>query len=144
MQGKYQPLQAFLSCCSQDQVTLSFDALGQLLGAPLPSTAHTDPAWWTNNPEGRSHAVWLNAGWRTERLDLAQGQVDFVRVNTQHAPHGKSSLAKLVQEMSGTVTILDPDLTRPIDVRWAAQENCGILQSLRMHWQQWTAPLRKG
>ena len=121
MQGKYFPLQGFLSGCDQDRVTLSFGDLEKLLGKPLPTSARTNPAWWANHAAGRSHTVWLKVGWRTKNLNIAQEEVDFVRATPPPARKGKSSLATLIQELSGTVTILDPDLTRPIDVRWEAQ-----------------------
>lgn len=66
-----------------DTVVLTFQQIRDLLGAELPATALTDPAWWTDTDGGASDAHWSTA-WtmahRTARPNLQASIVAFDRV----------------------------------------------------------------
>ncbi len=78
--SKYHPLFAYLRQCGQAEVTLTLEEVEDLLGQPLPTSAQTTPAWWSNRSQGASQAAaWMGAGYHVERVDLAQGIVTFRR-----------------------------------------------------------------
>lgn len=85
MAGKYIPLECyFKSVPQQDQdFTLSFDKVEQILGGKLPASAYQYQAWWANEQNGpHNHArCWLNAGWRMDGVDFQRNLVRFVRSN---------------------------------------------------------------
>ncbi len=75
---KYWPLFNQLQQSGQDEVTLSFSEIEQLLGSPLPGSARKSRAWWSNRSSGTVQAsAWMEAGYNTENLDLKQEQVTF-------------------------------------------------------------------
>ena len=62
---------------------LTFQLIGDLLGAELPEAAQTDQAWWSDTGKAVSDAHWSNA-WtlanRTARPNLRARIVAFERV----------------------------------------------------------------
>ncbi len=66
---------------NQEQVTLSFESLEQVLNSPLPQAALTDRAWWGNQKPGTlvETIAWMDAGWLVEVVDLHAKWVRFVR-----------------------------------------------------------------
>ena len=79
---KYRPLDEWFRVRpdSEKQVTLSFDQVEEILGAPLPSSS-IKPSWWTNvYPKIQSHRTsWLNYGWLVVEYDQQSKKVKFVR-----------------------------------------------------------------
>jgi hypothetical protein len=58
---------------------MRFSDIEELLGFPLPRSARRHAAWWSNS--GGAHVqslAWMNAGYRTEDVDLEQETVRFV------------------------------------------------------------------
>lgn len=77
--SRYDPLSRYLTDCDMDEASLSFAEVEAILRRPLPPSARQHQAWWANT-DSHSHArAWLQAGWRTERLDLAGERIAFVR-----------------------------------------------------------------
>jgi hypothetical protein len=77
---KYEPLRAALDAMPGPEGLLSFADVESLLGFALPRSARLYREWWANT--GGSHVqatAWLQAGWRTSRVDLDREQVVFVR-----------------------------------------------------------------
>jgi DNA-binding XRE family transcriptional regulator len=75
---KYWPLFNHLQQSGQDEVTLSFSEIEQLLGGPLPGSARQSRAWWSNRSSGTVQAsAWMEAGYHVEDLDLKQERVTF-------------------------------------------------------------------
>jgi len=115
--GKYEPLEKFLKGQRAKRWRVAFREIEALLGFKLPQSAFKYPAWWSNDETGHSHAkAWLDAGWRTEEVDLAARKLTFARVDSSQAvaadPWGC---------MAGTVTIMpDTDLTAPSQ-DWSAE-----------------------
>jgi len=116
--GKYQPLDTFLRGRNSGRWRASFPDIEKLLGFKLPQSALTYPAWWSNDETGHSHAkAWLDAGWRTEEVDLAGRKLTFTRVKTENKEPPRDPWGC----MAGTVTILpDTDLTAPGET-WNAE-----------------------
>lgn len=101
--GKYDPLRSHLADLSIDASTMSFAEIERVLGFPLPASARRYPAWWSNESEGsHSHArAWMEAGFRTERLDLNAATVTFRR-----------AAARVRSDVSETGT---PDVTAVVE-----------------------------
>ncbi len=77
--GKYAPLQRYLSHVDEESVSLSFARVEEVLGVPLPRSATTHAAWWENETRG-SHVqakAWMNAGWRVTSVSLERASVTF-------------------------------------------------------------------
>ena len=77
---KYDALRAALAAVAGDEAVMSFGEIEALLGFALPASARTYREWWANT--GGTHVqatAWLQAGWRTSRVDLEQERVMFLR-----------------------------------------------------------------
>jgi hypothetical protein len=122
---KYEPLQQHLEKAEEEIVPLTFEAIETLLHGPLPASARAHSAWWANNPAGHVNAqAWLNAGYRAERIDLAEETVVFRRT----APSAEALKAPRTgrhpiweSPLRGTVKIAPGvDLTEPL---WESQDD---------------------
>ncbi len=83
--SKYRPLFDHLHLAQTDEVTLTFDEIENLLGVPLPASAH-GRAWWSNRGRGSLQAAaWLDAGYRVHDLDVTLGRVVFRRLQRQYS-----------------------------------------------------------
>lgn len=79
--GKYDALREHLDAAPQPVLRLSFTDIERILGEVLPPSARTYPAWWANEAPGGMHSharSWLEAGYRTQHLDLNAQTVEFV------------------------------------------------------------------
>ena len=83
MTGKYDPLEKYLRALpvSQDKLTLSFEAIEQVLSDQLPESAYQDRDWWGNQRQGTyvEAIAWMDAGWMVETVDFREKWVRFVR-----------------------------------------------------------------
>ncbi len=128
--GKYEPLGHFLKSRPADETPLRFDEVEAIIGAPLPPAAGRHPAWWSNNPSNNVMTkVWLDAGYRTERVDLGGRKVVFRRVRPSAAPtqvipprpQRSNVLETVRRKLAGTVRMApDFDPTGPTGERWDA------------------------
>ncbi len=76
--SKYYPLYEHLTQRVQDEITLTFNELEEILGSALPGTARTQRAWWSNRSSGGLQAAaWMEAGYHTENLELENERVTF-------------------------------------------------------------------
>ena len=116
--GKYEPLENFLRRRGPGRWRASFPEIERLLGFKLPQSALKYPAWWSNDETGHSHAkAWLDAGWRTEDVDLPAGRLTFAKVKAGEGEKPRDPWGC----MAGTVTILPgTDLTAPSET-WNAE-----------------------
>ncbi|WP_019584712.1 DUF7662 domain-containing protein [Deinococcus apachensis] len=75
---KYAGLAQHLRTTPEDHLTLSFQAIEDLLQGPLPESARRHRAWWSNNTRGHSQAAaWLNEGWQV--MTVQADHVTFQR-----------------------------------------------------------------
>jgi hypothetical protein len=139
--SKYDPLKHHLALSRESRLEFSFRDLEEILGFDLPNSARRHAAWWSNS--GGTHvqsAAWLDAGYRTEEVDIASQRVRFFRDRTEgfaemgqkkSKPRTKSppSAQKTFDESSkphpifgiwkGKVTLLPGyDYTQPADPDW--------------------------
>jgi hypothetical protein len=126
--GKYDPLRAFLLSSNAEEVPLSFEEIEALLGAPLPPS-QKHPAWWSNNPTNNTMTrMWLEAGYRTERLDVDGRKVVFRRAAARKGDDGTERVLSIVDRvraaLAGTVRVQSGyDLTSPTGEHWDAQDS---------------------
>jgi hypothetical protein len=86
--GKYDRLGPYLKDRPTEETPMTFAEVEAVIGAPLPPSAKY-AAWWSNNPSNNVMTkVWLDAGHKTERVDLGGRKLVFRR----SAPRGTSPL----------------------------------------------------
>jgi hypothetical protein len=131
--SKYELLKQHLENRAASEVPVTFDDVETIIGAKLPRSAKLYRMWWSNNASNHVHAQsWLDAGYRTERVDMDAKTLVFVRGDSRPArgmaePHHefKSTEKKprrhpLFGRLKGMVTI-EPgyDLAQPAMPEWA-------------------------
>lgn len=121
--SKYGPLGDFLRQQGGDEVRMTFAQIERVTGAKLPASARYR-AWWSNNAfNSVMTKVWLDAGFRSEQVDLEGRKLVFRRVRQAPsiaAPAGDRHplfgvLKGLMRVMPGT------DLTQPADPDWGRE-----------------------
>jgi hypothetical protein len=127
--GKYEPLGDFLRNQDHDEVRMTFAEIERVTGTKLPRSARYR-AWWSNNATNSVMTkVWLDAGFRTEQVDMSARKLVFRRLGgfaeaKQPAPRpAVSSKAAKRHPLFGALkdwTWVAPgtDLTKPADPEW--------------------------
>lgn len=125
--SKYTPLGEFLRKQRASRVPMSFEEIERVTGIKLPPKAQLHRAWWSNNPLNNVMTkVWLEAGYETEQVDMAERKLVFRRSSTAREKD-MSSVAKdesggqhpLIGALKGLVKVMPgTDLTRPADPDW--------------------------
>jgi DNA-binding transcriptional regulator YiaG len=83
--SKYQPLLEFLRGSNQSEVILTFAEIEALMNDPLPDSAKSKRAWWSNRTKGALQAsAWMEAGYRVEDVDLDGQRVTFRKPTTDY------------------------------------------------------------
>ncbi|MBD1837899.1 helix-turn-helix domain-containing protein [Coleofasciculus sp. FACHB-64] len=83
--SKYQPLLEFLRGSNQREVLLTFAEIEALMNNPLPDSARSKRAWWSNRSKGALQAsAWMEAGYRVENVDLDGQRVTFRKPTTDY------------------------------------------------------------
>lgn len=138
---KYGALTRYLAGLPQQEVRLSFDEIEKVLERKLPQSARSHRAWWSNNSNNSTMTkAWLDAGWRSEQVDMANESLVFRRTqehndnHSQAASHSQASPPRhpaagdepqgpkpLFGALKGTVRII-ADVTLPLDEIWSANE----------------------
>lgn len=128
--GKYEPLAVFLKKQRMAEIRMTFDQIEDLIGGKLPASASEHRAWWSNNPSNSVITrAWLEAGYRTEDVDMASRKLVFRKAMRAHdRTPGDSDVMKrpavsprhpLYGSMKGLVTLAPGvDLTEPADPDW--------------------------
>jgi DNA-binding XRE family transcriptional regulator len=81
--SKYQPLLEFLRGSNQREVILTFAEIEALMNNPLPDSAKSKRAWWSNRSKGALQAsAWMEAGYRVEDVALDGQRVTFRKPTT--------------------------------------------------------------
>jgi len=107
---------------------MTFDQIERVIGEKLPRSAHRYRAWWSNNPDNSVMTkAWLDAGFRSEQVDMEQRKLVFRRLEQEPTAKGGTPSAEargpeghpLFGWMKGTLTIAPGvDLTQPADPEW--------------------------
>ena len=133
---KYSPLSAYLREQPFAEIPMTFAEIERVIGAKLPEKSQAHRAWWSNNPSNSVMTkAWLDAGYRTERVDMAGRKLVFKRISstpsqlpTPQGSQGGSGGGRdgstrkrhpLFGALAGLVKT-DPraDLTEPADPSW--------------------------
>jgi hypothetical protein len=78
--NKYGLLGQHLKNCTTAEVQMTFAEIERVIGAELPPSAYRHRPWWSNNPSNSVMTkVWLDAGFRTEQVDMAGKKLVFKR-----------------------------------------------------------------
>ena len=132
--SKYDPLGYFLRGRSSEETPMTFAEIEQVIGVALPPAAERHPAWWSNNPSNNVMTkVWLDAGYRSERVDLGGRKLVFRRSQVRpmsSSPVGgppprtlpQGILETIRQRLRGSVTMAPGfDPTAPTGEHWDAE-----------------------
>lgn len=119
--SKYETLCDHLRSMAEPVWRARFADVEAVLGFSLPRSAYSYPAWWSNDATGHSHSLaWLDAGWKTEQVDIAAQQVTFRRVKETGAarPRNKGSKLASGETLHGAIPgviqmVAGTDLTKP-------------------------------
>jgi len=83
MAGNYPLLAEYLRGLppSEEELTLTFERIEEILKERLPASAREDSLWWGNQRQGIQIETnpWMDAGWMVEFVDLHGKWVRFVR-----------------------------------------------------------------
>jgi len=126
--SKYINLGEFLRGQKTSAVRMTFVEVERVIGHKLPRSARY-PAWWSNHPSNNVMTkVWLEAGFKTEQVDMAKERLVFRRVRPKSpgsqtpAPPAASEPYKVhpaYGSMKGLIQIAPGvDLTEPADPEW--------------------------
>ena len=128
--SKYAPLGEYLRNQRTDRVPMTFAEIESVVGTKLPQSRRY-PAWWSNNPWNNVMTqVWLDAGFKTEDVDVEAQRLVFRRVEelpavaknaTSRSDNFKGSKKQhpLIGWMKGTFTIAPGvDLAKPAMPEW--------------------------
>jgi hypothetical protein len=123
--SKYDPLKSFLATRQTQEVPMSFHDIEELIHAPLPPVAFKHRAWWSNNPSNSVITrAWLDAGYKTERVDMSGHKLVFRRAEKESSSHPRpTNIVERVQAaLAGTVHIPEGvDITAPTGEVWDAE-----------------------
>ena len=85
--GKYDRLGTYLREQDRELIPMTFAEIERIVGTKLPSS-QKHQAWWSNSTSNNVMTqVWLDAGYRTERVDVANKRLVFRRVSPKHRKH---------------------------------------------------------
>jgi hypothetical protein len=124
--GKYEPLTIFLRRQGKERVSMTFAEIERVVGFKLPASAIEHRAWWSNNPRNSVMTKsWLDAGYRSEQVDMEKRKLVFARAADSepaapgHAGQSGSKPRSLYGWLEGTVRVAPGvDLTEPADPEW--------------------------
>jgi hypothetical protein len=105
---------------------MTFAEVERVIGHKLPRSSRY-PAWWSNNPSNNVMTkIWLEAGFKSEQVDIEGRKLVFRRVKassetpaatSKRAP--KSGLPPFYGALKGLIQIAPGvDLTEPADPDW--------------------------
>jgi hypothetical protein len=129
---KYESLGRYLREQHQSEIALSFSEIERILGEKLPPSAYKHRPWWSNNSANSVITKeWLDAGYRTQQVDMTAKKLVFKRatgpngMNDPGSPfrHDATEAVKsrsIVGALKGTFTLeAGVDLTAPAMPEWA-------------------------
>lgn len=81
MEKKYIPLATFFQSATQNEMTLTFEALENIMGQALPNAAYLNMSWWKKTKPPLTHFLaWTNADYHVVDVKLGSN-ITFSRLN---------------------------------------------------------------
>lgn len=81
MEKKYIPLATFFQSATQNEVTLTFESLENIMGQALPNAAYLNMSWWKKTKPPLTHFLaWTNADYYVVDVKLGSS-ITFSRLN---------------------------------------------------------------
>ena len=78
--SKYYVFKDFLNQLPDDCITITFSEIEQILGFKLPPSCYKYPSAWTNSNSHLLPQAWLSAGFRSEKINLAEQTITLRRI----------------------------------------------------------------
>ena len=123
--SKYSALGEYLKHQRRDLVPMTFAQIEKITGTKLPASSRYR-AWWSNNDfNSVLTKVWIEAGFKSEQVDMSAHKIVFRRVRKPGANDRAQSASEkpfhpLYGMMKGLIRIMPgTDLTQPADPEWA-------------------------
>ncbi len=119
--SKYEALGQFLKSQGNQLVPMTFGQIEQVIGATLPPSAHKHRPWWSNNSKNSVLTrVWLEAGFKSEQVNMESQKLVFRRVGPQKLqPPAPGSRHPMFGALKGLLHIVaGTDVTKPADPDW--------------------------
>ena len=123
--SKYSPLADYLKRQGRERVPMTFAEIERITGTKLPPSAIKHRPWWSNNPKNSVLTkVWLDAGFASEQVDMAERKLVFRRIHItpplpEGAPRSEKKFHPLYGALKGMIRIMPKtDLTAPADPDW--------------------------
>ena len=105
---KFTGLTGYLEKCGKDEIKMSFSDIEKILGFRLKDSAYVHEPYWSNT---KSHSIaygWLNAGYRSQHVDMAEQTIEFVK-ETRESRQNERPAGKMAGVPNMLRTTLDPD-----------------------------------
>jgi len=126
--SKYSALGDYLKHQRRDVVPMKFADIEKITGAKLPASSRYR-AWWSNNDfNSVLTKVWLEAGFKSEQVDMRARTLVFRRVRKPNAAigvartEGEKPFHPACGFMKGLIRIMPgTDLTQPADPEWGSR-----------------------
>lgn len=131
---KYAPLEQHLRAQNTHSVAMSFADIERVLDAKLPPSARRHRAWWSNNPSNSvATYAWLNAGYKSAKVDMTGERLVFERARQRAAlsvaetaptPYISGTTPSLYGRFRGMFKYAHgSDLCAPTGERWTASHD---------------------
>jgi DNA mismatch repair protein MutH len=86
--SKYDALGTYLRQRNQSEVPMTFSEIEAIVGFTLPKS-HKRLAWWSNSVGNNVMTrVWINAGYRADKVDVAARTIVFKRIAADSSGRG--------------------------------------------------------
>ncbi|MFJ7953353.1 GNAT family N-acetyltransferase [Lysinibacillus sp. NPDC096418] len=95
MEKKYIPLANFFQVTTQNEITLSFSALENIIGQSLPNAAYLNSSWWKKTKPPLSHYLsWTDSGFYVVDVKLGTSVTfsrNYTRSSTSQVPENNEN-----------------------------------------------------
>jgi len=122
--SKYESLGQFLKSQDGQLVPMTFADIERVIDAELPPSAHKYRPWWSNNADNSALTrVWLEAGFKSEQVDMAGQKLVFRRIGSQKGAAASAGNGHpMIGALKGLLRIVEgTDVTKPADPDWGSR-----------------------
>jgi hypothetical protein len=79
LNSRYAGISEYLKAQTGPTAEATFGDLEAAIGSNLPASAERHRAWWANTERNTQARVWMEEGWRVDRVDFDNRTVHFSR-----------------------------------------------------------------